>query len=132
MNDYENGRPSDSGENALFIHVDAMEQAKFRAIFKGDQKANALLKKLRGPQFRITMVAVRGHGVKRNYVFICDPRFAKGPNVVIEVLVRTFKFLESDGLLVGIGQIDLLLDNTCGENKCSAVPRLALKRYQGG
>ena len=123
IHEYECGRLSECGSRAILIHVDSMEQAKFRALFKGDQKVDKELRKLRGPDFRITVVAVRGLNVHRNYVYIAESFHSKGPNVTVECISQTLKALEKDGILGDplVDQVDLLLDNTCSENKCNTV-----------
>ena len=125
IHEYSRGRLTELGTQCILIHVDSMEQQKFKAIYKCSEKLNKELRNLRGPDFRITVAAVRGPGIKRNYVFIVESWSLKGPNVTIQVVTETLKELEKDGLLNGIGQLDLLLDNTNSENKCSAVRRPA-------
>jgi len=117
------GRPCKStGLRSICLIIDAMENAKLRvphsAAIRGKE-----LKDLRRPEFRVLGVCAAfssgGVSYRKDFLYILGPEHGKGPNVTCEITCKVLARLSE--YLHEIAQLDVILDNTVAENKCSMV-----------
>lgn len=108
-----------TGLRNVCILIDAMENAKLKLPWF----ARRYGKETELPRMEQRVVAVIVPGVLEYYA-VLGPELGHGPNVTIECLVRGLLRVQAK---MGVGyskieQLDLFLDNTVAENKCTAVP----------